>query len=101
MTEQDFIQWVSKNKVSVLSGMTRKEQDEFIKYFDAFKERHEQPTVGDKLVQIVENFRDDNGITCEETVYQSDRVIVNAYDFVAELIDVVGYIQDEDEDEDE
>lgn len=36
-------------------------------------------------------------IYCPETVYQTDRVIVHAYDFIAELCDLAGYHEAEGE----
>lgn len=49
-----------------------------------------------ELRQAVQQFVKDNEITCAETVYQTDRVIVNAYDFIAKLVQIVGYHQDEE-----
>jgi hypothetical protein len=40
-------------------------------------------------------------ITCPETIFQSDRVIENAYEFIQEICDIVGYAKYEDEDQDE
>lgn len=48
-----------------------------------------------KLEKLVRKFMSDNDITCEETIYQTDRVIENAYDFIAELCGAVGYPDDE------
>jgi len=39
----------------------------------------------------VEKFIQEQRIYGEETVYQSDRVIENAYDFIADLCRIVGY----------
>jgi glutaminase len=52
----------------------------------------------DKLYKIVEQFIEDQNIWCDECVYQTDRVIENAYPFIAQLCDVVGYKQLDDED---
>ena len=46
----------------------------------------------DKTRLITEKFVKDNKITCPETISQVDRVIVNAYDFIEELCDEVGYM---------
>lgn len=51
-----------------------------------------------QLTKIVEQFIADQRIYCPETIYQSDRVIINAYEFIEELCNVVGYLKD-DEDE--
>lgn len=53
-----------------------------------------------QIREIVEQFRDDQKISCPETIYQSDRVIENAYELIEKLIDVVGYWKDPDEVED-
>ena len=44
-------------------------------------------------------FIEDQDICCEETVYQTDRVIVNAYDFIAGVCNIVGYKKCEDDDD--
>lgn len=36
-------------------------------------------------------------ISCPETVYQSDRVIENAYDFIEGVCKIVGYAEFEDQ----
>ena len=48
-------------------------------------------TPEEKVYQIVKKFVADQRIYCSETVYQSDRVIENAYQFIEELCEVVGY----------
>ena len=53
--------------------------------------------VGAELYSIVKDFIDKQNIIAEECVYQSDHVIVNAYEFVAALCNVVGYKELEDE----
>lgn len=53
------------------------------------------------LWKIVEDFIKEQRIYGPETIGQSDRVIENAYDFIEDLCDVVGYWNFEDEDEDE
>jgi hypothetical protein len=52
-----------------------------------------------KLYDIVEQFIEDQDIWGEESVYQCDRVIENAYDFIAQLCDIVGYRELEPEDD--
>jgi hypothetical protein len=54
---------------------------------------------GDILYQIVSNFIDEQNIWGDECVYQCDRVIENAYPFIARLCSVVGYKELEDEDD--
>lgn len=53
----------------------------------------------DKVLQICQRFVVDQKITCPECIYQSDRVIENAYQFIQELCDVVGYYDDPGEDQ--
>lgn len=52
-----------------------------------------------KIKAIIQNFIEEQDITCAETIYQSDRVIVNAYDFIEELVELVGYKESENDDE--
>lgn len=52
---------------------------------------------GQKLLELVEEFRGKHGISCPETIFQTDRVIADAYDFIESLMGVVGYARDEDE----
>lgn len=52
-----------------------------------------------KLYIEVRKFMQENNITREETIYQNDRVIANAYDFIGRLCEIVGYDVAETEDE--
>lgn len=45
----------------------------------------------DTLEAIVKAFVDEQGITCAEAIYQTDRVIENAYEFIERLCEFVGY----------
>lgn len=56
---------------------------------------------GEQLEKIVTDFVAEQRITCAETIYQSDRVIENAYDLIAKLCNVVGYKPEDPEDYDE
>ena len=51
--------------------------------------------MGKTALGIIERFIDDNGIGCAETIYQSDRVIQNAYEFIEELCELVGYYKED------
>ncbi|MGD6898634.1 hypothetical protein [Bacillus infantis] len=42
-----------------------------------------------ELLGKVVNFMVENDVTCEETIYQTDRVIENAYEFIGELFNIV------------
>lgn len=50
-----------------------------------------------KLVEIIIDFIEEHHISCPEVIYQSDRVIENAYELIEALADVVGYYEDSDE----
>jgi hypothetical protein len=52
-----------------------------------------------KLYNIVEQFIEDQNIWGDECVYQTDRVIENAHEFIAQLCDIVGYKPLDDEDD--
>ena len=42
-----------------------------------------------KLYEVVLRFFIDNKVRCAETIYQSDHVIQNAYEFMDELFEIV------------
>lgn len=48
-----------------------------------------------KLEKLVRKFMQEQNITCAETIYQTDRVIEQAYDFIADLCEEVGYPADD------
>lgn len=48
---------------------------------------------------IVQDFIDKQDITRPETIYQTDRVIENAYEFIERLCNVVGYKEVGDDEE--
>ena len=54
--------------------------------------------VKDDVYNEVKKFIDDNNISCKETIYQTDRVITNAYEFIQTLCNLVGYKKFEEED---
>lgn len=41
-------------------------------------------------------FINDQEITCPETIFQSDHVIENAYEFIHKICDIVGYAEYDD-----
>lgn len=45
----------------------------------------------DAVIDIIRKFVDDNDIYCNETIYQTDRVIESGYDFISELCHLVGF----------
>jgi hypothetical protein len=54
------------------------------------------PVDGEALLALCRKFIKDQRITCPETIAQTDRVIVNAYDFIEGICDIVGYHEDDD-----
>lgn len=44
-----------------------------------------------KLWDICNGYVQEQQISCAESVYQSDGVIINAYEFIEKICDVVGY----------
>ena len=49
------------------------------------------------LWNVAVKFIKDQEIGCAETIYQTDWVIENAYEFVEDVCNVVGYLPYEDE----
>ena len=58
-------------------------------------EKHDDDQLDDMhfLYEEVQKFITDNQITCSETIYQTDRVIVNAYEFLQRICEIVGYCE--------
>lgn len=44
-----------------------------------------------RLWDLCEDFINEQEISAPETIYQSDRVIQNAYDLIEKICDIVGY----------
>ncbi len=53
-----------------------------------------------RLRAIVVDFVNKHDITCAETIYQMDDVIIDAYDFIHELVEEVGYKESDEEEDD-
>lgn len=51
----------------------------------------------EELWEAVTQFIDEHRISCAESIYQTDRVIQNAYAFIEELCEIVGYYEDPDD----
>jgi len=49
------------------------------------------------VLALVDAFIVKQAITCAETVYQSDRVIEAAYEFIESLCNVAGYMEIDDD----
>ena len=45
----------------------------------------------DPLWALCQKFIEDQSISCPETVYQMDHVIQNAYEFLEQICEIVGY----------
>jgi hypothetical protein len=52
----------------------------------------------ERLLAYCEAFIKEQEISCSDSVYQSDRVILNAYDFIAGVCNIAGYHEIEEED---
>ena len=52
--------------------------------------------MSERLEKICKDFVAKQEITCAESVYQSDRVIENAYEFIESICNEVGYHKCED-----
>jgi hypothetical protein len=51
-----------------------------------------------ELWKVCEKFIAEQQINCPESVYQCDNVILNAYSFIEDICNIVGYHKFEDED---
>lgn len=56
------------------------------------------PDTNDKLMALCLDFVKQQRIYCPETIAQSDRVIENAYDFIQDICNIVGYYHDPEDD---
>jgi hypothetical protein len=54
---------------------------------DILKQRQNEA----RLFYLCKKFIRDNDIHCVETISQTDHVITNAYDFIADICDIVGF----------
>jgi hypothetical protein len=50
-----------------------------------------------QLLLLCQKFIRDNEIGCSESIYQSDRIILNSPNFIREICDLVGYHQFEED----
>lgn len=53
----------------------------------------------DKLYNLCKKFISEQKISCPETIAQTDRVIINAYGFIGEICEIVGYYEYPDDEE--
>jgi hypothetical protein len=54
------------------------------------------PPARDRLWALCRKFVEERGITCPEHVSQCDDVIVNAYQLIEDICEIVGYHEEED-----
>ena len=62
----------------------------------SYEMMHQELVLKRKLWEVCEKFIQDQDITCSESVYQTDRVIINAYEFIEEVCNVVGYVEQDE-----
>ena len=53
-------------------------------------------TQEEQLLNECKKFIKDQQITCADTIYQSDRIIENAYEFIERICNIVGFEHYED-----
>jgi chromosome segregation ATPase len=61
----------------------------------AYQDKADKKKIGQELLKIVEDFIEEQMISCPEAIHQSDRVIENAYQFIEDLCNKVGYCDHE------
>lgn len=54
-------------------------------------------TKQEELYELCIKFRDKHDISCPETISQVDNVIVDAYRFIEDICDIIGYREYEDD----
>ena len=59
------------------------------------QEKEDDSVIASKLLNFCRDFIKEQEIRCSETVYQTDRVIENAYSFIEDICNVVGYHEEE------
>lgn len=64
---------------------------------DKDEEALDEEAIARALLEHVRAFIKKQHIHCVETVYQSDRVILNAYDFIAGCCEIAGYVELDDD----
>lgn len=60
-----------------------------------------EAAINQDLRALCRAFIDKQQIHCAETIYQTDGVIENAYEFIEGIADLVGYFDDGDTDDEE
>lgn len=57
----------------------------------SYEQIHSELQKAQALVVHCDQFIQDQEISCAETIYQSDRVIENAHEFIEGVCDILGY----------
>ena len=59
---------------------------------------NDEPSVKEMaaLWAVCSKFIEEQNISCEETIYQTDWVIENAYNLIGDICNVVGYNEDDE-----
>jgi hypothetical protein len=52
-----------------------------------------------ELFDVCKDFIKDNKIVCGEDIYQRDSIEANALDLIEQICDLIGYYEEEDEEE--
>jgi len=52
-----------------------------------------------ELYDLCKEFIRENEITSEESIYQSDRIQANALELISQICELIGYYEEEDEEE--
>lgn len=90
--EPQNVMYISENDCIGLSNNGREEwHEDYFEHFDEWaKHQVRVDTPQERLYALAKAFIKDQYIFCEEDIYQSDRVIENAYQFLAEVFVIVG-----------
>jgi hypothetical protein len=51
----------------------------------------------EKLYELCQKFIKDHQISCAEAVYDTDKIIEDAYELIEEICNIVGYVEYEDD----
>lgn len=50
-----------------------------------------------RLLKLCKRFIKEQDISCSETIYQTDRVSENALEFIEDIAEIVGYVEEEED----
>ena len=69
----------------------------YVRVEDGFDGEKYLITEAGRLAYEVKKYVVKQNITCAETIYQTDRVIINAYEFMDKIFKMVGFVKGEDD----